>query len=264
MLRLLHGHLELHRIEIKMVFYGKNKIKIGFIVITIVILISLNLNEMNVLGSFPGEFYEGENFTWKIDSINEGNNMWYNVSNFNFIANWYANISDEISFSIEGLTTLDNEDFLIGDLVIGNLSIKTNNKDIAYNLAISAYPWYGGLLSLEPNWVGLESITPFNESESEITYDQKIPVLGQLINSVKISYEDAFQETILYYDSITGILLLANTTSGSFNLDLHLTYSSMPLPTVTEGLSFHGLIPLIIGLGAMVILIRMQRKAKWI
>lgn len=237
----------------------RNKIIISIVTIAL-ILIVVNFNEMKVLASFPGEFYEGENFTWEVDSINEGNNLWYNVSTFSFIGNWHANVSNEVSFTAEGYTTLDDEDYIVGDLTIGNLSLKTNNKDIGYNLAISAYPWFGGLLSLDSNWDTLDSVTPFNGSDGEITYDHKVTILGQVINAVKIKYEDAFQETILYYDSITGILLLVNTTSGSFNLDMHLTYSSMPLPSTTDGLSFYGLVSITIGLGAMVILLRRNKK----
>jgi hypothetical protein len=238
----------------------KSKIICYIVIITTLTFIITNINKINVNGSFPGEFYEGENFTWVIDSINVGNNLWYNVSTFSFVANWHANVSDEINFSVDGYTSISDEDYLVGDLEIGNLSTKTNNKDIGYNLALSANPWYGSLLSLEFNWETISTITPFNGPDADIAYDKTIAILGQNINAVKIIYEDDFQESILYYEPITGLLLRANTTSGSFNLNMHLTYSSMPLPNISNGLPFYGMIAIITGLGVLVILKKKNYK----
>jgi hypothetical protein len=215
---------------------------------------------MNVNASFPGEFYEGENFTWVIDSINVGNNLWFNIDPFSFESYWYANISDEINFSVDGYATLNDVDYLIGDLTIGNLSLNRNNKEIGFNLALSADPWYGSLLSIDFNWNTLSEVSPFNGLDADISYDKVITVLGQKINAVKINCNYDFQESILYYDPITGLLLQANTTSGSYYLDMHLTYSSMPLPSTSDGLPFYGMITVITGLGVMVILKKKNYK----
>jgi len=129
---------------------------------------------------------------------------------------------------------IENKEYLTGNLDIGNLSLTTHDQDIGFNLGLAAYPWYGGLVSLELDWDELSDVTPFNGSDAQVTYNILTNILGQEVEAIRMNYDDGFQVTELLYEPKTGILLGANTTVGSFSLSMHLTYSSIPLPSATS------------------------------
>jgi len=235
----------------------KNILSIGMS-ISLIILISV-MNSTRVGATFPAEFYQGEQFTWEIDNISVGNNLWFNVSTFGFVSNWHANNGDMVSFEISDWKEINQQNYLFGDLTIGNLTISTDNQDIAFNLALSAYPWYGGLISLEENWLALDEVTPFdNESIAQITHNKQVTVLGREIAAVEILYDDGFQKSELIYEPTTGALLSTNTSSGAFWLQMHLNYSSIPLPFPTEQSPLIGSVCVVIALG--VLTLKQKRK----
>lgn len=215
-----------------MLLKKKNK-KRSILLIIITILLSCVIIE-NVSAKLPKGLYYGKNFTWTIDNISAGNNIWLNVSTFGFIANWHANQSNVVSFTALDTIEIENKEYLTGFLDIGNLSIYTNDQYIGFNLILSAYPWYGGLVSLEQNWDDLTDITPFNGSNAQVTYNIVTNILDREVEAIRINYEEFGQVTELLYESRTGILLSANTTFSSFSLEMQLTYSSIPLPSATN------------------------------
>ena len=202
-----------------------------FIVFTI--LVSCFIVE-KVSAKLPEELYYGENFTWTINNVSTGNNEWYNVSTFGFYANWHANQSDEFGFTVLNSVEIESKEYLTGILDIGNLSVVTHGQDISFNLGLSAYPWYGGLISLEADWSMLANVEPFSGDNAHIEYDGKGRVIDTEVDTYRITYDDGFQTTELAYEPRTGLLISANTTSGSFSLSIHLTYSSIPLPAATS------------------------------
>jgi len=205
----------------------------GYLLIVITILISCVIVE-NVSAKVPTELYYGENFTWIIDDFSAGNNQWYNVSTWGFYANWHANQSNVVGFTALNSVEIENKEYLTGNLDIGNLSVTTHDQDIGFNLGLSALPWYGGLVSLEPDWDVLTDVTPFNGENASIVYNDTGRVIDTVVDTYRINYDDGFQTTELEYESRTGILISANTTFGSFSLSMHLTYSSIPLPYTTN------------------------------
>ena len=84
------------------------------------------------------------------------------------------------------------------------------------------------------DWTILEDVTPFNEENASIEYEHQDIVIDTVVDTYKITYDDGFQTTELEYEPRTGILISANTTSGSFSLSIRLTYSSIPLPLATS------------------------------
>ncbi|NHJ49539.1 MAG: hypothetical protein FK733_17245 [Asgard group archaeon] len=235
------------------------KIKHIFFVILCIGLVT-NLYGNYVSASFPGEFYEGENFTWTIDFINEELTDWWNGTD---LINWHAENNSEVIFIVDDYLTIDDTDYLAGELSIGNLTLQTNCQEIGFNLALSVITWYGGLVSLEENWYDLHSIPPMdNVTKAQIVYDIEVTILGQLINAIQINYDDGFQQSTFVYDPITGILLSANTVSGSFHLIMHLSDTSMPLPSVTSGLPLCGLTCALSGIGFLVISFKKRKFIK--
>jgi len=205
----------------------------GYLLIVITILISCVIVQ-NVSAKIATELYYGENFTWIIDNVSAGNNQWYNVSTWGFYANWHANQSNVVGFTVLSSVEIESKEYLTGILDIGNLSVTTHDQDIGFNLGLSAIPWYGGLISLEEDWTILEDVTPFNGENASIEFDHQANVIDTVVETYKMSFDDGFQTTELVYEPNTGILISANTTVGSFSLSMHLTYSSIPLPSATS------------------------------
>lgn len=205
----------------------------GYFLIAITILISCVIVE-NISAKITTELYYGENFTWTIENISTENNLWYNVSTFSFITNWHANQSDVVGFTVQNSVEIENKEYLTGNLDMGNLTVETHDQDIGFNLGLSAYPWYGGLVSLESDWEGLIDTSPFNGSDAQVSYNVKVNILDEEVEAIKIDYDDGFQITELLYETRTGILLGVNTTVGLFSLSMELTYSSIPLTTATN------------------------------
>ena len=228
------------------------------VILGIIANVTISINNAN--GYLPVEFYPGESFTWEIDDISNGTNMWWNSTDWSLSAIWQAEVGDEVSFDITDFIEIDSKNYLVGNLNVGNLSITTNDYDNGFNLALSANPWYGGLISLEPDWSIITPQSPFTADNNSIQLNYKTTILGLEINTVKITYTDAFQTSELLYEISTGILISANTTAGMFSLQMHLTSSSIPLPTVTAGLPQPGIICLLISVTFLVVFSNVKRK----
>ncbi|MFW9921710.1 MAG: hypothetical protein ACFFDW_00280 [Candidatus Thorarchaeota archaeon] len=227
-----------------------------------IIVISLGIvtattNAVLVKAYFPVEFYPGENFSWKIDEVSSGNNEWYNSTDWSKQSNWFAEVNDDVSFTVTNYQEIQLQNYLIGELEIGNLSLTTNNYDIGFNLLLSINPWYGGLVCIETDWDELKSSSPFTNENASMNFF-KINALGVDVEAVKINYNDSMQISQFIYEKYTGIMIQANTTFLSFNLALHLTSSSIPLPSPSETLSF----PEIISFLGAVIIITLVKKLK--
>ncbi|HUT79914.1 MAG TPA: hypothetical protein VMZ29_01830 [Candidatus Bathyarchaeia archaeon] len=216
-------------------------------------------NTITGSASFPAEFYQNENISWEIDNISSGTTTWYNMSDYSTISTWYANKSDIITFNITDWKQISEQNYLLGDLSLGNLTITTDNQDIGFNLVLSIYPWYGGLIALEQDWNGLSGITPFTGNMYvEINYDKLVTVLNQRVEAIEIIYDEGLQKTNLIYEPITGILLSANTTFGSFWLQMHLNSSTVPLPSVSQSIGFKSFI-VISSMGVAILLLKKKR-----
>jgi len=222
------------------------------------VLLILMVGSANAQGSLFVEFYFGESFSWEISNISVNTNLWYNVSTFTFVAKWHANKSDIMTFSVSNAREIHNELYLFGNLSLGNLSLQTNNKDIGFNLGLSANPWYGGLIALVSDWDALLNTLPFNTTNANVDKEKRITILNQAVEVIEINYEDGFQKTTLQYEKQTGILMYANTTVGNFWLEFHLIESTIPIPSPTNSIAINeGLV-----LGALVIMAHISKKSK--
>ncbi len=235
----------------------KRKTIIG--ILTLIISGSLFSSFMvnnNVSASFPGDFYHGENFTWSIDNISEGVNVWYNFTSYDDIANWNATTNGLITYEVTNSKIINEEEYLVGNLNIGNLSLVTDNRDIGINLALSVYPWYGGLISLEDDWDGLATL--INTIGTSSIYTVEDVILDPHIEAKKITYNDGFQQSELVYENNTGILMSTNTSAGNFWLQMHLTQSSIPIPSETQSFPVYSAI--IISSISFILVIHRQKK----
>jgi hypothetical protein len=121
----------------------------------------------------------------------------------------------------------------VGDFKIGNLSLTTNDNDIGLNLALSGYPWVGGLIALDSDWATLCDQLPFNETTASIETDLVIGGSYGNVAGVRILYNDGFQTSEFFYEQETGILLRAETQAGSFSMTIWLNQTSLTLQTTS-------------------------------
>lgn len=212
--------------------------------------------------NYPIEFYSGEQFIWMIDEAPNSTVEWWNSTSWAFVGKWHATTGDNIEFTIEGNTQINNKSYLVGQFNIGNLTITTNDHDIGTNLVLSVYPWIGGLIYSPQEWSALTTLSPFNEEVGAEISEEQISVLDKKIDAVKIAYNDSFQQTELYYEKITGILIRAETIAGQYSLSMHLQSSSIPLPSVTSGLGIKrtDILLFIMVLGSLITLRIIGRK----
>ncbi|MHA1743864.1 MAG: hypothetical protein ACTSV6_06410 [Candidatus Heimdallarchaeota archaeon] len=228
-------------------------------IIVLLLLPIVGLSNIKTQASIVIDFYYGESFTWEIDGISSSNNLWYNISTFAFVTNWHANKSDLVAFSVLNSKNINGEQFLFGNLSIGNISLLADNKDIGFNLGLSVYPWYGGLVSLEENWKTLIVDYPFNTTNAQVIEEKTINWSGQDVAVIEINYDDGFQKSTLRYEKLTGILMAVNTSVGSFWLKMHLTSSTIPIPSPTKTIAINETFVLV-GLTAVVLLKRIRLK----
>ena len=123
-----------------MTYVSKKTLKVSKIIFVIILLqmvIVETNNQKSASGSLPVVFYPGESFSWVIDDISIGNNVWINSTLWFTIANWHANISDEITYDVSDIIQIENKDYTKGSLNIRNLSLTTNDHAIGTNIAIS-------------------------------------------------------------------------------------------------------------------------------
>ncbi len=228
-------------------------------IIVLLLLPIVGLSNIKTQASIVIDFYYGESFTWEIDGISSSNNLWYNISTFAFVTNWHANKSDLVAFSVLNSKNINGEQFLFGNLSIGNISLLADNKDIGFNLGLSVNPWYGGLVSLEENWKTLIVDYPFNTTNAQVIEEKTINWSGQDVAVIEINYDDGFQKSTLRYEKLTGILMAVNTSIGSFWLKMHLTSSTIPIPSPTKTIAINETFVLV-GLTAVVLLKRIRLK----
>ncbi|MCF2142696.1 MAG: hypothetical protein K9W42_03255 [Candidatus Heimdallarchaeota archaeon] len=228
-------------------------------IIVLLLLPIVGLSNIKTQASIVIDFYYGESFTWEIDGISSSNNLWYNISTFAFVTNWHANKSDLVSFSVLNSKNINGEQFLFGNLSIGNISLLADNKDIGFNLGLSVNPWYGGLVSLEENWKTLIVDYPFNTTNAQVIEEKTINWSGQDVAVIEINYDDGFQKSTLRYEKLTGILMAVNTSVGSFWLKMHLTSSTIPIPSPTKTIAINETFVLV-GVTAVVLLKRIRLK----
>ncbi|MHA1124213.1 MAG: hypothetical protein ACTSO7_00905 [Candidatus Heimdallarchaeota archaeon] len=239
-----------------------NKIIQKILALSILFVIGFGLAQIKdntlVSGVFPAGDYIGEHMTWNVENITSENNQWLNWTSFSFQANWHADIGDKLNISIIGYKTISEKDYLECDFKFGNLSLETNDYDIGYNLAISCYPWNGGLIALESNWYDLVNQAPFNTTTTTIDTDTEYTIFGKIVNAVKVEHDDGFQTSVIYYEKDTGVLLYVDTKAGFFRLTLKLEDVSLGLPSKTD-LSGIGFITSILVASTSLLLIKKKK-----
>ena len=215
----------------------KRKNTLVTILMIICVLMITQIKKTN--GQFPIEFYPNEEFSWKINEINNGTNYWLN-SSWELIGKWEAFENEKINFTANTYEVIGGRNFLIGELEIGNFSLQTSDYDIGLSLTLSLSSWMGGFICLD-DWESLESKTPFNSFTQNQIQEIETTVLGVKVYAMKFYYNDSFQTTELIYEKATGILLSANTSAFGFHLDIQLISSTIPLPSITNSISLFGL-----------------------
>lgn len=216
----------------------KKTILIVMIVFSIITITQAQFGNVN--GQFPVEFYPNEEFSWKINSINNSTNYWLN-SSWNVLGKWKASENEKINFTVSSYETIENRNFLFGDLEIGNFSLQTNDYDIGLSLTLSLSSWMGGFICLD-DWENLESKIPFNSFTQNQIQEIETTSLGIKVYAMKFYYNDSFQTTELIYEKASGILLSANTSAFGYYLNLQLANSSIPLPSISQSVPMFGFV----------------------
>jgi len=139
---------------------------------------------------------------------------------------WFAESGNIMSFTI---TTLD--EYITGDLTIGNFTIEANNTDAARELVLGVWgltPFFPGLVvTISQDNLDDLNVTAYASAERvqgnylngtmESSYEPVV-VGGTSYDCIVFDYEQdpsGFgepQRTYLAYDTLTGILVRANTS----------------------------------------------------
>ena len=179
---------------------------------------------------------------------------------------WLAASGNNMSFAI---TTLD--EYITGDLMIGNFTIKANNTDVARELILGVWgltPFFPGLVVA----IGQNNLDDLNDT----AYASAERVQGNYMNgTMESSYEPVVvggtsydcivfdyeqdptgygepQRTYLAYDTLTGVLVRANTSVTIVNeyiLVLELQSILPPGPAmllIVGGLSLFAIVVIVV------------------
>ena len=210
------------------------------IITSILLFLVVSGTQMKVTTSRIGSgLYEEQDFKWTIEDISEGTNYWINSTTWSTIAKWHAENASEITYTVDKVIEIEGNDYTKGSFKIGNLTLTTNDHAIGTNLALSYYPWIGGIISLESDWSSLSEGAPFGAgTNTSIDTETTMTILGKEVDTVTITVDDTLQQTELIYEEVTGILVYANTSTFGFHIKMRLNSSSIPLPSVTAGLGY--------------------------
>jgi hypothetical protein len=165
--------------------------------------------------------------TWNVEEAPEvAFSVWFSGT-----GNWLASPGSQMAFEVDSL----NDD-VEGELTLGNITLTANDTDIAKDLTLGVWgltPWLPGLVVK----IGETNMETLNQT----AYASAERVLGNYLNgTIESSYEAVLsngisydcivfdyeqdppgfgepQRTTLAYDTITGVLVKANT-SYSFGI----------------------------------------------
>ncbi|MHA1588185.1 MAG: hypothetical protein ACTSV9_05340 [Candidatus Thorarchaeota archaeon] len=179
---------------------------------------------------------------------------------------WLAASGNNMSFAI---TTLD--EYITGDLMIGNFTIKANNTDVARELILGVWgltPFFPGLVVA----IGQNNLDDLNDT----AYASAERVQGNYMNGTMESFYEPVviggisydcivfdyeqdpsgygepQRTYLAYDTLTGVLVRANTSITIVNeyiLVLELQSILPPGPAmllIVGGLSLFAIVVIVV------------------
>jgi hypothetical protein len=208
--------------------------------------------------------------TWNIVEAPDVPFDWLDRS-YTVLNSWLADAGSKMTFKVTEIGSSDS--YVTGDLTLGNMTIRANNTDIAFNLvlAISNFmaPWEPGLVIP----TGATNIDAQNTS----AYAAAARVVGNYVNgTVSSEYDNvtigsttyecivwdyaqdptgfgAPQNTTLAYDLSTGVLVRANTSVSfgtPYNLIIELESIQQPLT-----LDLPILILAVVGIGVVVVVV---------
>ncbi len=220
--------------------------------------------------------YGNTTITWTIIDAPEQAFGWWGPG-FVFLGKWIAEDGTKMTYEITEVGGSNR--YLTGNLVLGNLSISTNNTEIANNLILGL----SGLVSWSPG-VAIPVSGDSIQKENTTAYAAVERASGNWLNGTLqsryenitvngIEYEcivwDFIQDPVLYgkpqittlaYDLATGVLVRGNSTytfDVPYILVLELDFISIPQPVDV------GTISLIIGglgVGVILVLVLLKRK----
>lgn len=166
--------------------------------------------------------------TWNIIDAPEFTFSWWGPG-FVFIGNWIADDASEMTYEI---TQIGNSDeYITGDLVLGNLSLTTNNTEVANNLILGVSgqtSWNPGLvIPISGDNVQTQNHTAYAAAErvqgnwgngTIESWYETIAVGGIEYSCIVWNYTQDTpsygepQLTYLAYDLTTGVLVRCNST----------------------------------------------------
>lgn len=148
---------------------------------------------------------------------------------FVFLGNWFAEDGDRMTFAVTEIG--DADAYLTGELVLGNLTLTTNNTEIGYNLILGLaglVSWLPGIaIPVGESSVQAENQTAFAAAERVFAnwLNGSIDAWYENITIGSVEYEcivwDFIQDdpiyggpqlTTLAYDLETGVLVRCNST----------------------------------------------------
>lgn len=165
-----------------------------------------------------------------------------------YYGNWTVSQNEKIVYEITNNTVAEIE----GSLVLGNYTFNNiRNIDVASALAFSVYPWNGGFFANTSDWTSItEMIENTNTSMTLIEdYEQIINDDDYTIDVYEFNVEDYYgQYSLFRYDVVSGILLNAFTSFGSYYLNISLSLTNIDIQnTMTNAITYYFL-PIVVSL----------------
>ncbi|MHA2233469.1 MAG: hypothetical protein ACXAB4_13385 [Candidatus Hodarchaeales archaeon] len=176
-----------------------------------------------------GSFSQNSSSIIYTDGLATNSYMQWEITEYNeaLVADWWnltsdrgafrANIGSLVNFTIAQAQPQNLSSTYKGILEFGNLSLMVDNAETGSNLVLSVYPWLPGLIT-HTNWTWHKAqaqtgLGVFVNGTLSIL-DTTTEILGVEREAVIFAFEQdkpGNQNTTLFYDKDTGVLLKADT-----------------------------------------------------
>ena len=173
-----------------------------------------------------------------------------------YFGTWSVKEGDKVMFNITSVTS----NSINGTLTLGNVTFSNvRNNDVGSALALSIYPWMGGLIANSSDW---DDITQLVENTNTTISVEQIThfVNGDNLTLVARIFEVSNyygQYSKLIYDNETGILLEGITSFSNYLLSLSLEFTSIELNIQAQKTMWT---PLLVSVFSVVIVVILKKR----
>lgn len=153
-----------------------------------------------------------------------------------FYGNWSVENGDKIRFQVDSIDSFNiNGTLILGSVIFENV----RNIDVASALALSIYPWNGGLFANSSDWRAIVALVEDTNTtiSSQKNYFHRINETDSFFSIQKFETLNYYgQNSVFTYDFHSGVLLSARTSFGDYLLEISLENTSIKIGSTTQTL----------------------------